>query len=68
MRVWSSVHGRSADEPAEQDELVILESGPEEARPRVQQVFDAIGQRTIRVGEAGEGTRRRFGCGSHSYC
>lgn len=43
-------------EPAEQGTLVILESGPEEARPRVQPVFDAIGQRTIRAGQAGAGT------------
>jgi 3-hydroxyisobutyrate dehydrogenase len=43
-------------EPAEQRKLVVLESGPEESRPRVQPVFDAIGHRTIRVGEAGAGT------------
>lgn len=35
----------------------VIESGPEEARPRVQPVFDAIGQRTVRVGEAGEASR-----------
>jgi hypothetical protein len=29
--------------PAEQGELVILESGPEEARPRDQPIFDAVG-------------------------
>lgn len=52
---------------AEQGELEILESGPEEARPRVQQVFDAIGQRTIRVGEAGEGTRRRISLDGKDY-
>jgi 3-hydroxyisobutyrate dehydrogenase len=43
-------------EPAEQGVLVVLESGPEEARPRVQPVFEAIGQRTIRAGQAGAGT------------
>ncbi len=43
-------------EPAERGELVILESGPEEARPRLQPVFDAIGRRVIRAGEAGAGT------------
>jgi len=43
--------------PAERGELVVLESGPEEARPRVQPVFDAIGSRTLRAGEAGAGTR-----------
>jgi len=44
-------------QPAEEGKLVVLESGPEEARPRLVPVFDAIGQRTIRVGEAGAGSR-----------
>jgi 3-hydroxyisobutyrate dehydrogenase len=44
-------------QPAEEGKLVILESGPEEARPRLVPVFDAIGQRTIRAGEAGAGSR-----------
>jgi 3-hydroxyisobutyrate dehydrogenase len=47
-------------EPAERGELVILESGPEEARPRVRPVFDAIGHRTIRAGQAGVGTRLKL--------
>ncbi len=47
-------------EPAEQGKLVILESGPEQARPRVQPVFDAIGHRTIRAGQAGAGTRLKL--------
>jgi 3-hydroxyisobutyrate dehydrogenase len=47
-------------QPAEQGQLVVLESGPPEARPRVQPVFDAIGHRTIRVGEAGAGTRLKL--------
>lgn len=47
-------------EPAEQGKLVIFESGPEEARPRVQPVFDAIGHRTIRAGQAGAGTRLKL--------
>ncbi|HVT70814.1 MAG TPA: NAD(P)-dependent oxidoreductase [Trebonia sp.] len=47
-------------EPAEQAALVILESGPEEVWPRVQPVFDAIGQRTIRAGQAGAGTRLKL--------
>lgn len=42
--------------PARERELVILESGPEQARPRTRPVFDAIGHRTIRVGEAGAGS------------
>lgn len=44
-------------EAAERGDLVVVESGPEEARPRVQQVFDAIASRTVRAGEAGEATR-----------
>jgi 3-hydroxyisobutyrate dehydrogenase len=44
-------------QPAEEGKLIVLESGPEEARPRLVPVFDAIGQRTIRVGEAGAGSR-----------
>ena len=47
-------------EPAEEGTLVVLESGPEEARPRVQPVFDVIGQRTIRAGEAGGGSRLKL--------
>jgi 3-hydroxyisobutyrate dehydrogenase len=50
-------------EAAERGELVVLESGPEEARPRVQQVFDAIARRTVRAGEAGEGTRLKGAAG-----
>jgi len=47
-------------QPAEDRKLVILESGPEEARPRVKPVFEAIGERTIRVGEAGAGSRLKL--------
>jgi 3-hydroxyisobutyrate dehydrogenase len=47
-------------QPAEQGQLVILESGPPEAGPRVQPVFDAIGQRTIHAGPAGAGTRLKL--------
>jgi 3-hydroxyisobutyrate dehydrogenase len=47
-------------QPAEQAQLVVLESGPPEARPRVQPVFDAIGHRTIHAGEAGAGTRLKL--------
>jgi 3-hydroxyisobutyrate dehydrogenase len=43
-------------QPAEERMLVILGSGPQEARPRIQPVFDAIGHRTIWAGEAGAGT------------
>ena len=39
--------------PAEQGALVILASGPESARPAADPVFDAVGSRTIWLGEAG---------------
>src|SRR5215469_3041385 len=47
-------------QPAEERKLVILESGPQEARPRTQPVFDAIGHRTIWAGDAGAGTRLKL--------
>lgn len=47
-------------QPAEERKLVVLASGPEELRERLQQVFDAIGHRTIWVGEAGGGTRLKL--------
>ncbi|MBV8563197.1 MAG: NAD(P)-dependent oxidoreductase [Actinobacteria bacterium] len=46
--------------PAENGELVILASGPEELRERVAPVFDAIGKQTRWVGEAGHGTRLKL--------
>ena len=47
-------------QPADERQLVVLESGPEEARPRTQPVFDAIAHRIIRVGEVGAGTRLKL--------
>jgi 3-hydroxyisobutyrate dehydrogenase len=44
-------------EPAEQGQLTIFASGPEQARPRVAALFDALGQRTVWVGEVGAGSR-----------
>ncbi len=44
-------------QPAEAGELVILASGPTESVAACEQIFDALGQRTIRLGEAGNGTR-----------
>jgi 3-hydroxyisobutyrate dehydrogenase len=43
--------------PAEQGELVIMASGPEDVRARVEPLFDAIGKRTMWLGEAGSGSR-----------
>ncbi len=42
--------------PAEEGKLVILGSGPEEARPAADPVFDAVGARVLWQGEAGAGT------------
>jgi 3-hydroxyisobutyrate dehydrogenase len=44
-------------EPAQRGELVILASGPEEARATCEPIFGAIGTKTIWVGEAGAGSR-----------
>jgi 3-hydroxyisobutyrate dehydrogenase len=47
-------------QPAEQGQLVVLASGPEQARDRIQPVFDAVGRRTIWAGETGAGTRLKL--------
>jgi len=47
-------------EPAEHGQLTIFASGPDEARPRVTPLFDALGQRTIWAGSAGAGTRLKL--------
>ena len=44
-------------EPAVLGELVILASGPESARERSAPVFDALGKRTVWLGQAGTGSR-----------
>ncbi len=43
--------------PAEQGQLTIFASGPDDARARVSSLFDALAQRTIWVGPVGTGTR-----------
>ena len=50
--------------PAEEGELVILGSGPEKARERLAPLFEAIGKRTLWVGEAGTGTRLKVAVNS----
>jgi 3-hydroxyisobutyrate dehydrogenase len=45
--------------PAEQGTLTILASGPERARPVAEPVFDAVGARTLWLGEAGAGSRAK---------
>jgi 3-hydroxyisobutyrate dehydrogenase len=47
-------------QPAEQGDLVVLASGPRDARERVKAVFDAVGAKTVELGEAGEGTRLKL--------
>jgi 3-hydroxyisobutyrate dehydrogenase len=47
-------------DPAERGELTIFASGPDEARPLVTPLFDALGQRTIWVGPVGTGTRLKI--------
>jgi 3-hydroxyisobutyrate dehydrogenase len=47
-------------QPAEDGNLVVLASGPEEMRERVQPVFDAVGQRTMWLGPAGTGSRLKL--------
>ena len=47
-------------EPAEQGQLIVLASGPEEVRERCQPVFDAIGSNTLWLGPAGAGSRLKL--------
>jgi 3-hydroxyisobutyrate dehydrogenase len=47
-------------QPAEQGQLVVLASGPEEVRERSQQIFDAVGRKTVWLGEAGAGSRLKL--------
>lgn len=47
-------------QPAEQGNLTVLASGPEEVREKCQPVFDAVGNRTIWLGPAGEGSRLKL--------
>jgi 3-hydroxyisobutyrate dehydrogenase len=46
-------------EPAEQGTLVVLASGPQELEPVCRPVFDAIGSKTVWLGEAGSGSRMK---------
>jgi 3-hydroxyisobutyrate dehydrogenase len=47
-------------QPAEQAKLVILASGDHSLLERAQPVFDALGQKTIWVGDAGAGSRLKL--------
>jgi 3-hydroxyisobutyrate dehydrogenase len=46
--------------PAEEGKLTVLASGPEDALDRCEPIFDAVGQKTFRLGDAGGGTRMKL--------
>jgi 3-hydroxyisobutyrate dehydrogenase len=46
--------------PAQDGTLTVLASGPDDATDRCEPIFSAIGQRTVRVGPAGMGTRLKL--------
>ena len=48
--------------PAEDGQLVVLASGPEEVRGRLAPVLDAIGRETLWLGPAGTGSRLKLVC------
>ncbi len=52
-------------QPAEEGKLVVLASGPDELRSRVEGIFDAIGHRTMWIAsEPGMGTRLKLATNS----
>ncbi len=46
--------------PAQNGQLLILASGPQDARPVLDPVFEALGQRTLWLGTAGAGSRLKL--------
>jgi 3-hydroxyisobutyrate dehydrogenase len=51
-------------QPAEEGKLVVLAAGPPEALDACADLFDAVGARTLRLGDAGEGTRLKLAVNS----
>jgi 3-hydroxyisobutyrate dehydrogenase len=49
-----------SDGPAREAQLIVLASGPDEARARLEPVFGAIGRKTLWLGPAGNGTRLKL--------
>jgi 3-hydroxyisobutyrate dehydrogenase len=49
-------------QPAEQGALVMLASGPDGARAPIGPVLDALGAKTLWLGEAGAGSRLKMAC------
>jgi 3-hydroxyisobutyrate dehydrogenase len=48
--------------PAEEGALVLLASGSESARAQLTPVFEALGRKTLWLGEAGAGSRLKLAC------
>jgi 3-hydroxyisobutyrate dehydrogenase len=48
--------------PAEEGALVLLASGSESARDQLAPVFEALGRKTLWLGEAGAGSRLKLAC------
>jgi 3-hydroxyisobutyrate dehydrogenase len=51
-------------QPAEEGKLVILAAGPGDALDACGELFDAVAARTLRLGDAGEGTRLKLAVNS----
>src|SRR6185436_7688752 len=49
-----------SDGPAREGKLVVLASGPNDVRERVQPIFDVLGSRTLWLGPAGNGSRLKL--------
>lgn len=47
-------------QPAEQGQLIVLASGPEDVQKKCEPVFDAVGAKTLWLGEAGAGSRLKL--------
>ena len=47
-------------QPAEQGALIVLASGPDDVRDGVAPVFDAVGAKTLWLGDAGAGSRLKL--------
>ncbi|MGY0491851.1 NAD(P)-dependent oxidoreductase [Streptomyces sp. WG-D5] len=54
-------------QPAEQGKLIVLAAGPETVRETVQPLFDAVGSRTVWVGDGTPGTASRLKLALNSW-
>lgn len=53
--------------PAEDGALVLLASGPEEIRAALGPVLEALGRKTLWLGDAGAGTRLKLVCNAYVF-